>query len=339
MPKQDLLLDLLASARARDARVDTLEAFAAVFQQSWERGGGLRNVASQFPNLLKWRLRLRDHVVGGVPYKANQLVPGSESFDTLEEARDYMCGWLWEKAALVEGGGLSGAAAVSQVALFRSGCGSSSSSAGSGFPSSLSLDETTCGSESAVSSAATMAHQKTCRELEAAKAELAAVNVEVARLRLVVDSQATQLKGLKRNLEDVDEDGEQDGELGGEQSMDVVVVPLSNGVDVPLGNGVAWVEAAAAVSGAALVDSAGDGQGPGEHQLEEEPEGGLPPVGPLGDARPRAKVRRAAAPEWSHVRLRRVWLCTKRRKIPKGRRVHPQDSSEESSSEDDVTTV
>lgn len=62
-------------------------------------------------------------------------------------------------------------------------------------------------------------------------------------------------------------------------------------------------------------------------------------TGPLGNARPRAKVRRAAAPEWSHVRLRRVWLCTKRRKVPNGRRVHPQDSSEESSSEDDVTTV
>ena len=311
MPKQDLLLDLLASARARGARVDTLEAFAAVFQQSWERGGGLRNVASQFPNGRKWRLRLREHVVGGVPYKVNQLVPGSESFDTLDGARDYMCGWLWEKAALVEGGGLSGAAAVSQVALFRSGCGSSSSSACSGFPSSLSLGETTCGSESVVSSAATMAHVQTCRELEAAKAELAAVNVEVARLRLVVDSQATQLKGLKRTLEDVEQDGEQDGELGGEQSTDVV--------DVPLGNGLALVEAAAAVSGAALVDGDGDGQGPGEHHG--------------------AKVRRAAAPEWSHVRLRRVWLCTKRRKIPKGRRVHPQDSSEESSSEDDVTTV
>ena len=250
-------------------------------------------------------------MVGGVHYRTTQNVPGSESFDTLEEARNYMCGWLWEKAALVEGGGLSGAAAVSQVALFRSGCGSSSSSAGSGFPSSLSLDETTCGSESVVSSAATMAHAQTCRELEAAKAELAAVNVEVARLRLVVDSQATQLKGLKRNLEDVDEDGEQDGELGGEQSTD--------GVGVPLGNGLALVEAAAAVSGAALVDGDGDGQGPGEHHG--------------------AKVRRVAAPEWSHVRLRRVWLCRKRRKIPKGRRVHPQDSSEESSSEDDVTTV
>ena len=150
-----------------------------------------------------------------------------------------------------------------------------------------------------------MAHEKTCRELEAAKAELAAVNVEVARLRLVVVSQATQLKGLKRNLEDVDEDGEQDGELGGEQSTD--------GVGVPLGNGLALVEAAA------LVDGDGDGQGPGEHHG--------------------AKVRRVAAPEWSHVRLRRVWLCRKRRKIPKGRRVHPQDSSEESSSEDDVTTV
>ena len=223
MPKQDLLLDLLASARARDARVDTLEAFAAVFQQSWERGGGLRNVASQFPNLLKWRLRLRDHVVGGVPYKVNQLVPGSESFDTLEEARDYMCGWLWEKAALVEGGGLSGAAAVSQVALFRSGCGSSSSSAGSGFPSSLSLGETTCGSESVVSSAATMAHVQTIRELEAVNAELEAVKVEVSRLRSVVDDQATELKVLKRTLQDAEQGVEQGVEQelgpGGEQGM------------------------------------------------------------------------------------------------------------------------
>ena len=61
-------------------------------------------------------------------------------------------------------------------------------------------------------------------------------------------------------------------------------------------------------------------------------------TGPLGNARPRAKVRRAAAPEWSHVRAG-VWLCTKRRKVPNGRRVHPQDSSEDSSSEDDVTAV
>ena len=94
--KQDLLVDLLASAEARGECVDTYDDFAAFFLTSWDAGGAIRSVASVFPNGLRWRLpglRLRYHMVGGVLFKS-QNVPGSESFETLEHARDHMCRWL-----------------------------------------------------------------------------------------------------------------------------------------------------------------------------------------------------------------------------------------------------